>query len=266
MCVLCCGARSPTEPRFFPGPSQWECCTSIQSPDGQPELEPARLVRHQPAGLALAAKPRPVCHLGGRDHAPADAGRDGDPVLPALDAPLPRRADVGSRRGAGDPARLGRAGVLRPRALRLHQAARWVVAEFGGELPRRRAELQILPGIGAYTASAIAAIAFGENEVALDGNLRRVSSRLLDFDGDPRSPAGERYLRQQVMAWIPDGQAGDFNQALMDLGTAICRPRWPDAGGVRCLASAPRSRRGLGRCARFGRNESRSPNGWRRRR
>ena len=127
------------------------------------------------------------------------------------------------------------------RARRLHQAARLVVAEFGGELPRRRAELQILPGIGAYTASAIAAIAFGENEVALDGNLRRVLSRLLDFDGDPRSPAGERYLRQQATAWIPDGQAGDFNQALMDLGTAICRPRWPDCG--RCPLS--------GECAAF---------------
>lgn len=164
-------------------------------------------------------------------------------VIPYYQRWMRRFPDVRTLARAGEQAILrGWEGLgYYGRALRLHQAARLVVAEFGGELPRRRAELQILPGIGAYTASAIAAIAFGENEVALDGNLRRVLSRLLDFDGDPRSPAGERYLRQQVTAWIPDGQAGDFNQALMDLGTAICRPRWPECG--RCPLS--------GECAAF---------------
>lgn len=113
------------------------------------------------------------------------------------------------------------------RGRNLHRAARQVVAEHGGRLPRTRSELLRLPGIGPYSASAIAAIAFGEAELALDGNLRRVLCRLLDFAGDPRAPEGVRYLRQQALPWIPPGRAGDFNQALMDLGATICVPRQP---------------------------------------
>ncbi|MCJ7512384.1 MAG: A/G-specific adenine glycosylase, partial [Anaerolineales bacterium] len=114
------------------------------------------------------------------------------------------------------------------RARSLRRAAQQVVAEHAGQLPRTRAELRALPGIGAYTASAIAAIAFGAQELALDGNLRRVLCRLLDFPQDPRSPEGERFLRQQALPWIPDGRGGDLNQALMDLGAGICLPRRPD--------------------------------------
>jgi A/G-specific adenine glycosylase len=113
------------------------------------------------------------------------------------------------------------------RARNLHRAARRIRAEHGGQLPRTRDELIRLPGIGPYSASAIAAIAFDEPELALDGNLRRVLCRLLDFAGDPRAPEGVRHLRQQALPWIPEGRAGDFNQALMDLGAMVCVPRQP---------------------------------------
>jgi A/G-specific adenine glycosylase len=113
------------------------------------------------------------------------------------------------------------------RARSLHRAARRITAEFGGRLPHTRSELIQLPGIGPYSASAIAAIAYGEPEIALDGNLRRVLSRLLDYASDPRAPEGERYLREQAVRWIPAGRAGDFNQALMDLGAMICTPGRP---------------------------------------
>ena len=113
------------------------------------------------------------------------------------------------------------------RARSLQRAARRITAEYGGKLPRTRRELIQLPGIGAYSASAIAAIAFGQAELALDGNLRRVLCRLLDFAGDPRAPEGDRHLREQAQPWIPPRRAGDFNQALMDLGAMVCTPRRP---------------------------------------
>ena len=113
------------------------------------------------------------------------------------------------------------------RARSLQRAARRITAEYGGKLPRTRRELIQLPGIGAYSASAIAAIAFGQAELALDGNLRRVLCRLLDFAGDPRAPEGDRHLRAQAQPWIPPRRAGDFNQALMDLGAMVCTPRRP---------------------------------------
>ncbi len=167
-------------------------------------------------------------------------------VIPYYQRWMRRFPDVRTLARAGEQAILGCWEGLGyySRARSLHQAARFVVAELDGELPRRRAELQLLPGIGPYTASAIAAIAFGENEVALDGNLRRVLSRLLDFDGDPRAAAGQHHLRQQALAWIPDGRAGDFNQALMDLGTQICRPRGPDCGQCPLAGECAAFRRG----------------------
>ncbi len=116
------------------------------------------------------------------------------------------------------------------RARNLHLAAECVVTEWGGQLPHTVAELKQLPGIGPYTASAVAAIAFGEQTVALDGNLRRVLARLLDYAEDTRSAAGEQFLRQRALACIPAGKAGDFNQALMDLGAAVCLPEAPRCG------------------------------------
>jgi A/G-specific adenine glycosylase len=114
------------------------------------------------------------------------------------------------------------------RARNLHRAAQIVVAEHGGELPRDIKELLSLPGIGRYTAGAIAAIAFGLDEPALDGNIRRVLARIFDVSQPARSPAGERRLWELVSAHLPTGRAGAYLQALMDLGSAICTPRAPD--------------------------------------
>jgi A/G-specific adenine glycosylase len=113
------------------------------------------------------------------------------------------------------------------RARNLHRAAQEVLAEYGGVLPQSRQELEKLPGIGRYTAGAIASMAFGQDEAALDGNIRRVLSRLFAMRLPARSPAGEKRLWELAEENLPPGRAGDFNQALMDLGTAICTPQRP---------------------------------------
>lgn len=117
------------------------------------------------------------------------------------------------------------------RALQLRRAAQVVVREHDGRLPRSAAQLRRLPGFGAYTAAAVAAFAFGEDEVALDGNLRRVLSRLTDLEVDPRTPEGEARLMRWARRNLPPGKASAFNQALMDLGAQVCLPRHP-----RCAA------------------------------
>ncbi len=113
------------------------------------------------------------------------------------------------------------------RARHLHQSANLVVDRFGGKLPRSTELLEQLPGIGRYAAAAIAAIAYGQDTLALEGNLRRVLARLFDLHLDPRSPEGERKLRQLGDSILPHGEASDFNQAMMDLGALICKPRAP---------------------------------------
>jgi A/G-specific adenine glycosylase len=116
------------------------------------------------------------------------------------------------------------------RARQLHRTARLIAADHGGRLPRSVEALRGLPGIGPYTASAIAAFAYGQDEVALDGNLRRVISRLADVDVDPRSPAGEARVLRWARRHLPSGRASEFNQALMDLSAAICQARRPRCG------------------------------------
>ena len=113
------------------------------------------------------------------------------------------------------------------RARNLHRAARVVMAEHGGTLPSERAALERLPGIGRYTAGAIASMAFGLDEAALDGNIRRVLARVENVSLPARSPEGERRLWELAQAHLPPGRAGDYNQALMDLGATICTPAKP---------------------------------------
>jgi A/G-specific adenine glycosylase len=113
------------------------------------------------------------------------------------------------------------------RARNLHQASRIVVDQYGGDLPASEQELAALPGIGRYTADALGAIVFGRDRLALEGNLRRVLTRLFDIRLDPRRSEGERELRQRGMSILPGGRASEFNQALMDLGAHICTPRSP---------------------------------------
>lgn len=116
------------------------------------------------------------------------------------------------------------------RARNLHKAAKIVVKQHNGQLPRDLKELRKLPGIGRYTVGAIASIAFGMDEPTLDGNLRRVYARLFDVSEPADAPAGEKILWGLAAEHLPLGQAGDYNQALMDMGATICLPKNP-----RCL-------------------------------
>ena len=116
------------------------------------------------------------------------------------------------------------------RARNLHRAAQLVVGQHGGQLPSDPRALRDLPGIGRYTAGAIASLAFGLDEPALDGNIRRVLARLFNITEPARSPAGERRLWELARQLLPPGRAGDYNEALMDLGATLCTPRNPDCG------------------------------------
>jgi len=114
------------------------------------------------------------------------------------------------------------------RARNLLACARAVAAEHGGRFPDDEPALRRLPGIGAYTAAAIAAIAFGRRAVAVDGNVERVVSRVHAVKTP--LPAAHPEIRALADAMTPDPGAGDFAQAMMDLGSAICTPRNPDCG------------------------------------
>ncbi len=113
------------------------------------------------------------------------------------------------------------------RARNLHKAAKIVFEQHRGMLPRDLKALRNLPGIGRYTVGAIASIAFNMDEPTLDGNLRRVFSRLFDVSQAADSSAGEKVLWGLAAEHLPKGQAGEYNQALMDLGATICLPKKP---------------------------------------
>ncbi len=112
------------------------------------------------------------------------------------------------------------------RARNLHACARMVVQGHGGRFPASEAALRTLPGIGGYTAAAIAAIAFDIPAAAVDGNVERVIARL-DAIATPL-PGAKPLIRAATARLVPDQRAGDFAQALMDLGALICTPRRPN--------------------------------------
>ena len=116
------------------------------------------------------------------------------------------------------------------RAQNLHKAAKIVVADHAGKLPCTANALRKLPGIGPYTAGAIASIAFGKDEPVLDGNIIRVISRLFCIIGDIAKAATRKQLLIAVGDIVPAGKASAFNQALMDLGARICHPKNPLCG------------------------------------
>lgn len=127
------------------------------------------------------------------------------------------------------------------RARRLREAAREVVRRFGGELPGSYEQLLSLPGVGPYTAGAVASIAFHIPVPAVDGNALRVLSRLSCFAGDVTSGGGRARLTSLAAALVPAECPGEFNQALMELGQRVCLPRavprcgeCPVAGFCRC--------------------------------
>jgi A/G-specific adenine glycosylase len=122
------------------------------------------------------------------------------------------------------------------RARNLHAAARRVVAEHGGQLPRDAAALRALPGIGRYTAGAILSLAHGMPEPILDGNVARVFARTLAIDGDVSRPAAQRRMWETATRWAASPSPGDVNQALMELGAVVCTPAAPDC--ARCPLAA----------------------------
>jgi len=113
------------------------------------------------------------------------------------------------------------------RARNLHAAAKSVVATLGGQIPRTRDDLQKLPGVGRYTAGAVASIAFDCRAPILDGNVIRVLCRLDRIKSDPREKSTQQLLWQRAEEILPRKHCGDFNSALMELGATICTPRAP---------------------------------------
>jgi A/G-specific adenine glycosylase len=115
------------------------------------------------------------------------------------------------------------------RARMLHQAARFVSQHMGGALPQRAEELRELPGVGGYTAAAIASIAYGEPVAVVDGNVERVICRLAGWDeaAGKGSTAQRRKIGQMATRLLDPEQPGDFNQAMMELGATVCLPRNP---------------------------------------
>ena len=114
------------------------------------------------------------------------------------------------------------------RARNLHACAQAVAAQHGGQFPDTEDGLRTLPGVGGYTAAAIAAIAFGRRAVAIDGNIERVIARLYAIETE--LPAAKAEIRARAETLVPQRRAGDFTQAMMDLGATICTPKNPACG------------------------------------
>lgn len=113
------------------------------------------------------------------------------------------------------------------RARNLHKAAQMIVSDYSGVFPSDVENLLMLPGIGRYTAGAIASIAFSVRAPVLDGNVIRVFSRLIDLPDDVTQPATLNKLWTLAEAHVPNTRPGDYNQSLMELGRTICKPRAP---------------------------------------
>ncbi len=113
------------------------------------------------------------------------------------------------------------------RARQLHAAAQVIVENHGGRFPREFESVLALPGIGRYTAGAILSIADDQRLPILEGNTIRLFARLLEMRDDPRSTANQKRLWEFAESILPENRTGDFNQALMELGSLVCQPKNP---------------------------------------
>ena len=113
------------------------------------------------------------------------------------------------------------------RATALHRAAKEIVAHHGGSIPTTAEALEALPGIGPYTAGAVASIAFGERVPAVDGNATRVIARLFRVEDDVARRPGQEWIRRLATSLVSPSRPGPFNQALMELGATLCAPTSP---------------------------------------
>jgi A/G-specific adenine glycosylase len=166
-------------------------------------------------------------------------------AFPRFVARFPHVAALGSASRADVLREWGGLGYPR-RAVALHRAARAVADDHGGVVPSAVVVLQTLPGVGAYTAAAVASIAYGEPVAAIDTNVRRVLSRLAYGRDADDVPAAS--IRRAAAAWLAKTEPGDWNQAVMDLGRAVCKPvprcdLCPLAPGCRFRANGGRARR-----------------------
>jgi len=130
------------------------------------------------------------------------------------------------------------------RARQLHAAAKIVADEHGGRFPRNRDAVDRLPGIGRYTAGAILSIAFDQRQPILEANTVRLFCRLLGYEGDPASTAGQRLLWAMAEAVLPRREVGLFNQALMELGSEVCVGRAPPCDGCPIATLCPTRQQG----------------------
>lgn len=128
------------------------------------------------------------------------------------------------------------------RGRKLHEAAQAIVERHGAELPADPEALAALPGFGPYTTAAVGSIALGLDEAAVDGNVARVFTRWLCREGDPREAKALAELRAVGAVLLPRGRAGDWNQALMELGASLCAPGTPACPGCP-VASLCRAKR-----------------------
>jgi A/G-specific adenine glycosylase len=128
------------------------------------------------------------------------------------------------------------------RARNLHRAARQVVEQWGGQFPSSIADLMALPGIGRYTAGAVASFAFGVHAPVLDGNVIRIFSRLFDLSDEVSQPVVRARLWELADDLLPEGRAAAWNEGLMELGRRVCIPGMPRCAecplAARCLAFA----------------------------
>ncbi|EFL49536.1 A/G-specific adenine glycosylase [Solidesulfovibrio fructosivorans JJ]] len=114
------------------------------------------------------------------------------------------------------------------RARNLHAAAKRIMTAHGGVFPGELAAIRALPGIGDYTAGAVASIAFGRDAVAVDANVQRVLARACDIDVPVKEPAGKTRVMEIARALLPSSRAREYNEALMEFGALVCRPKNPD--------------------------------------
>jgi A/G-specific adenine glycosylase len=150
-------------------------------------------------------------------------------VLPYYDRFVTRFPDVATLAAAplDDVLKLWEGLGYYARARNLHAAARAVVEQFAGQVPRDSGTLRSLPGVGEYIAAAVASIAFGEPIAVVDGNVKRVIARLYAIDASIDRPEGAREVRRHADALLLRDHPGDFNQAMMEFGATVCRPVAP---------------------------------------
>lgn len=113
------------------------------------------------------------------------------------------------------------------RARNLHKAARMITSDMKGRFPNTYTEILKLPGVGSYTAAAIGSLAFNQDLAVLDGNVIRVLSRLYAYTTDTRSSGAKKELQAMADALLVEGDAGNYNEAMMELGATVCLPKNP---------------------------------------